>query len=85
MAQTYIAWRRHTVLSAIDALPGSEDAEVSSPFQGLLRQLNHSLPTPQIAATLDDLLQAQSHLCTPRQLAAMRAFRAHLPQLEAEV
>jgi hypothetical protein len=78
MAQTYIAWRRHTLLAAIDALPGAAGPEAAASFENLLRHLNHSLPTQEITATLDDLIKAQPHLCTARQLEAMRAFRDHL-------
>ncbi len=78
MAQTYIAWRRHTLLAAIDALPVAGGPDAPLVFEGLLRHLNHSLPTQEITATVDDLLRAQPHLCTPRQLEAMRAFRDHL-------
>ena len=78
MAQTYIAWRRHTLLAAIDALPGAAGPEAAAAFEDVLRRLNHSLPTQEITATLDDLIKAQSHLCTPHQLEAMRAFRDHL-------
>jgi hypothetical protein len=78
MAQTYIAWRRHTLLAAIDALPGATGPEAAAAFEDLLRHLNHSLPTQEITATLDDLIKAQPHLCSAHQLEAMRAFRDHL-------
>ena len=83
---TYVSWRRDLILSTIDQFSsfmsreGSDTLPPADPgvFDELLKQLNRSLPTQDIAITMSDLVTAQTHLCTPQQREIMQAFNQHL-------
>ncbi len=76
---TYVRWKRELILGTIDrfidsANSGTADrTEAPEPtIDGLLQQMSEGLPTPEILATMDDLLRAHRNLCSPQQLEVMQ-------------
>jgi hypothetical protein len=84
---TYISWKRQLVLSTIDQhIVVREECDTDSfcpgpdmvPAEDVLRELCGSIPTKEIAATMDDLMTGHRNLCNPLQRQAMEALRQHL-------
>ena len=76
---TYVRWKRELILGSIDRFIASSDsgttdrpARPQPSIDGLLQQMSEGLPTPEILATMDDLLRAHRNLCSPQQLEVMQ-------------